>query len=592
MPLLTNQQSRFLGGGRVKYLLRDEYTTTRAAGAVNGTATEPGPGGNRAATDTESKLIVSGNDLVLTGGKSSPAFADPRCSYDSIARAAGRMFLASVHLIRGTLAFGLSYTTTGTPGSAIMYFADGLLTLRASSNPSLPALTKGEMYDFALSLRATGVFVFIRGGVYTDWTLLLAAATDNSATLYPILSNYDGQAAMRWMRIPDALWSPAPVASDSFNRANGVLGSTDGAGHPEANGGSGVAWTTHAGTWAIATNKAAASDVAGAAAIATIDAGAVDVEADAYVTFSGAGGVGVVLRYVDTSNYVACYHDGTNIKLDKVVAGSVTNVATTANTTNTKLLQVRAAGTKFRVYYNGALIGSESTISDAALQSGTRHGLFTTGTGHTIDYMTCWLLTSSGYTPLSQYAGGESLKRLFCLGDSKTDGDIWPTYLGRNLNNTAGASIYYELPTRFGVSGATTASLKTYVDSNLAAVTGTAHIITINLGANDVSSMPAEATWKANMIAIVDALRAKWSSAAIYIARPWRRSYASQCNTLATWIAAVVATYPSGVYLGMDERVWMEGSDDGATMTVDGIHYSDPAGEVACATAWAAVIQL
>jgi hypothetical protein len=28
------------------YLLQDEFTTDRAAGAVNGTAAEPGPGGN------------------------------------------------------------------------------------------------------------------------------------------------------------------------------------------------------------------------------------------------------------------------------------------------------------------------------------------------------------------------------------------------------------------------------------------------------------------------------------------------------------------------------------------------------------------
>jgi hypothetical protein len=39
----------------------------------------------------------------------------------------------------------------------------------------------------------------------------------------------------------------------------------------------------------------------------------------------------------------------------------------------------------------------------------------------------------------------------------------------------------------------------------------------------------------------------------------------------------------------MDERVWLEGGDDGATMTTDGVHYSS-AGQTACAAAWQTVL--
>jgi len=46
---------------------------------------------------------------------------------------------------------------------------------------------------------------------------------------------------------------------------------------------------------------------------------------------------------------------------------------------------------------------------------------------------------------------------------------------------------------------------------------------------------------------------------------------------------------PGVAYLGHDERVWLEGGDDGATMTTDGRHYS-AAGQAECAAQWRSVI--
>jgi len=116
--------------------------------------------------------------------------------------------------------------------------------------------------------------------------------------------------------------------------------------------------------------------------------------------------------------------------------------------------------------------------------------------------------------------------------------------------------------------------MKALVDADLAAMTtGTPTIIMFNLGANDVVSLPAEATWKANLVYILDAFHAKWSGAKVYVMRPWRRGEAADCNTLATWIAAVIADGRSAwAFVGPDERVFLEGGDDGVTYTVDGIH--------------------
>jgi len=46
----------------VSWLLRDEFTDTRAAGAVDATPATPGPG-TRAATDTDSKMTI-GSDVL------------------------------------------------------------------------------------------------------------------------------------------------------------------------------------------------------------------------------------------------------------------------------------------------------------------------------------------------------------------------------------------------------------------------------------------------------------------------------------------------------------------------------------------------
>ena len=54
------QQAAIWGG--VSYLLRDEFTSALAAGSVNGTAAEPGPG-TRAVTDANSKLSITGGAL-------------------------------------------------------------------------------------------------------------------------------------------------------------------------------------------------------------------------------------------------------------------------------------------------------------------------------------------------------------------------------------------------------------------------------------------------------------------------------------------------------------------------------------------------
>lgn len=88
---------------------------------------------------------------------------------------------------------------------------------------------------------------------------------------------------------------------------------------------------------------------------------------------------------VDTPNAPTCYRayvspDGANGVIDKVVAGAVTNVVTTAAAVGTAACKLRfeVQGSQQRLYRNGTLL---ATGNDAALTTGNFVGLSTGGAG-------------------------------------------------------------------------------------------------------------------------------------------------------------------------------------------------------------------
>src|SRR3990167_9656089 len=86
----------------IPYLLDDEFTDIKAAGAVNGTPAVPGPG-TRVLVDTNLIMSTAGGVLVVNG---TPAGND-RYHLGSVARVAGRVHLVSF----------LAVTTFGGGGS-------------------------------------------------------------------------------------------------------------------------------------------------------------------------------------------------------------------------------------------------------------------------------------------------------------------------------------------------------------------------------------------------------------------------------------------------------------------------------------------
>jgi hypothetical protein len=312
--------------GIFAYLLNDTFTTDLAAGSVNGTLADPGPG-VRTVLDGNAKLALSSGALaVVTGGVGN---FDPTILYTGVSRIVGRALVMQMTVTANRAQLGWLGNNTATAASITnaraAAFDQNTTTLSVISNSAtgiaVATLVLSTAYQFAVVARAAGAFYFIKGGVFTNWTLVYVHTTNVQGILYPFLCNIGTTTAFTsdYLRVPSAQWLPTPLASDGFS----AWGATDGLGHAETtgvgSGGSGEAWTANAGTWIATAGAASASVLSGGLAIATVETASADVLATVKATRS-AGNAGLIVRYVDDSNYVYALHNGTNAQLIKRVA--------------------------------------------------------------------------------------------------------------------------------------------------------------------------------------------------------------------------------------------------------------------------------
>lgn len=87
------------------------------------------------------------------------------------------------------------------------------------------------------------------------------------------------------------------------------------------------------------------------------------------------------------ANFVIAYLDGNgNAKLEKCVAGTYTSVISATVTYSAgATIRVIKNGTSYSLFYNGAAVGSTSTISDVGVVGNTLHGLFSTSALNSLD---------------------------------------------------------------------------------------------------------------------------------------------------------------------------------------------------------------
>jgi hypothetical protein len=112
---------------------------------------------------------------------------------------------------------------------------------------------------------------------------------------------------------------------------------------------------------------------------------------------------------------------------------------------------------------------------------------------------------------------------------------------------------------------------------------GTVADVSMNWGVNEMTpgdnpaSLPNETTWTNGYKAIIDYVQTLWPGSRVFLTYPWRAGYSAQPAELHSRIDDVIAWCAGEGYAcfpGVDEAVTIEGGDNGATATLDGVHYS------------------
>jgi hypothetical protein len=416
------------------YPLRDDFTTGLAAGSVDNTAAEPGPG-RRDVTDSGSKLSLENGYLKIAEGAG--AWNDPVLGYDeSLARGAGAMYtLLRPHLttyIAGAwLNAAKQPAAPGTNGYGFRFTADtparanlGILGGPATVIPYGIYPRCNVDHLVAVIPRPTaGAIVLVAAphlAAYPAARILWVSAAGSGTPLYPAIAGYTagdgGFIRAKTLRITTDLpsnwltqWGLA-ADYDTFTRLDGALGNSEGAG---------AAWTNLRGACQISANqiKPATKD-AGNYTVSVIETGQADgwFEID-YTLPASAGFFGLVFRAVDSQNYFAFIHRKSNntVRLYKWVSNVQTDIASNALTLGagtTHRLRVHTFGSRIICFVDDV---QYINISDADLQTATRAGVISynelTALG---DNFAVWPLTVtlplSLRSPVIPPSGGLSLQ--------------------------------------------------------------------------------------------------------------------------------------------------------------------------------------
>ncbi len=321
-----------------------------------------------------------------------------------------------------------------------------------------------------------------------------------------------------------------------------------------------------------------------------------------FVRINNAGGNALDIRKTATANQIQVnlWCSPTNlIKLVTITPSTNwLHIAVTISRSNNRMITyingtAQTPTTGLTTAWSGAL-SSTGTLFGALSQSNQQvwNGLADNLLIYGRELTAAEVLDLATFTPPS-----ETRSSFMAYGDSKTWGQNDSTSTFANGNNgypktLANTTSLLEVP-RIGVSGRTVATGMAAIDAELAAYAYIPNYILCNLGANDSLALPAEATWKANYKYILQALHTKFPNAQIYLMRAWRQGVDAACDSMSTWISALVADVDLAGYchLGPDERVFLKGADNGATYTTDGVH-PNAAGHVLTATQWRTALGL
>lgn len=246
-----------------------------------------------------------------------------------------------------------------------------------SHRDSLTAASGNTILTLGATPVAGSPLVWVNGSIKwptTDYTISGNVITFNSGLTggHVVLVKYESTTSTYTAA---TLTTPGVNIVDNFNRADSTssLGSTSTGSK---------AWTQHAGTWGIASNKAYVSNGhAGVTCLATVDSDVADGTISAVVSSTtGTATGGLIFRADGSGNQfvVEIYVDSAYTpKIYKGVAGSYSVIATGSSTTvaSGSVLSVTLSGGSIVVKDDGVTIVS---VTDSSYNSNDRHGLYLT----------------------------------------------------------------------------------------------------------------------------------------------------------------------------------------------------------------------
>jgi lysophospholipase L1-like esterase len=405
--------------------IHDDFLLPLAAGSVDGTMAQPGPG-VRDVVDTNSLMSISDGKMIHANGPGS--FGAATLAYTrAFVRAAGLMLMYRMSKIsdNGDVMGGWADDLTDSfPGTSIHYQTTNGPGHRDQSGSFFNIhedLEKGYN-DYAVVLRSAGAAYLIRRAGMTNFDLCYMGTNDTSTPIYAKFSQSGSIYNLDTAMVVNSAWLPIPIISDDFTVGSLV---SSGSGHQETSGaGSGGAAKTWIGpTW---------SNTGGAATNTPSDADdyflaynclapLVYVSSKWTIGADGAGNFICLDSTASPSNWIEAVHDGTTtITVRKFVAGSPTTIDTVTAAYSDGadfVLQARDIDGSLDVwcYYNKAKVGNW-TVSDSAIVNNSYAGIISSSASNDCTAAVIW--NTEQMVPKSF----KKIPRVVAFGDSATAG--------------------------------------------------------------------------------------------------------------------------------------------------------------------------
>lgn len=197
------------------------------------------------------------------------------------------------------------------------------------------------------------------------------------------------------------------LAYDSFNRANGNLGTTEAIG-PFGTSCPVLVWGMEDANWQISGNQAVNSGYNATlpGAFASLNLSTSNVTAEVDLTVTDAAGLVLNLHNADSpSDYLLVYLTTTNLMVDQVLDGTPTNlISETVELVAGATLQVTTSrdgsNMLLDVLYNGAAVGTQQTISDPGIVNNSMAGLYSANINNLFDNFHVVSNTANTATPV------------------------------------------------------------------------------------------------------------------------------------------------------------------------------------------------